>query len=425
MSPSSRPAFVLTMASYYGTLSAARCLGNRGVSLIVADAKRLSPTLWSKYVTRREHCPPARPTDRFIDWLLTLGHRDPGHVLYATSDDLAWAFAENEKDLKRDFRLLTPSFADVSCILDKGALYSACASVDIRTPPTWFPTGEEDLDSIGRVASFPLIVKPRTQVLLTTSRKGRVVLSQGDLYSAYTDFIDQNRHHPRLIEGRPFLAQPMIQEFCADAGSAPIYSLSGFSDSRHGLFVARGAFKLAQWPRRAGIGIHFADAPIDEGLAQRVQRLCEITRFVGAFEAEFVGTQAKPMLIDFNPRFFGQLGFDVARALHSPFFVYLAATEQFSRLRDEVDTARAWRPSGEILFANRTAMAWTRAAERLVGREPPSGAMGRLSNGHAVRVVDAVADEGDWLPGVLDSVQQLAGAVGHPRSVLRAAWRGD
>jgi D-aspartate ligase len=425
MSPSSRPGFVLTMAAYYGTLSAARCLGNRGVPLIAVDAGRLSPTLWSRYVTRREHCPPVRPTERFIDWLLAMGHRDPGHVLYATSDDLAWAFAENEKDLKRCFRLLTPAFADVAGILDKGTLYEACAAAGIRTPRTWFPTSEDDLESIARQASFPLIVKPRTQVLLTTRRKGRVVASLDELRRAYVAFIDLDRHHPRLMEGRAFFAQPMIQEFCAEGGSEAIYSLSGFSDSRHGLFVCRAALKLAQWPRRAGIGIHFADAPVDEVLAQRVQRLCEAMRFVGVFEAEFVGSQTNPMLIDFNPRLFGQLGFDVARALDSPFFVYLAATEQFSRLRAEVDAARAWRPTGEILFANRTAMAWTRAAERLVGRQPAPGAIGRVSNGHAVRTVDAVADGRDWVPGVLDSMQQLANVVGHPRSVLRAAKRGD
>lgn len=413
------------MGTYYGTLSAARCLGDRGVPLVMADAGRLAPALWSRHVTRREHCPPVRPIDPFIDWLLSLGQRDPGHVLYATSDDLAWAFADHERELKRYFRLLTPSFADVACILDKGALYAACSSVDLRTPHTWFPVGEEDLEAIARQAPFPVIIKPRTQVLLTTLRKGRVVGSHGDLRTAYTSFVDHHRHDPRLIEGRPFLAQPMVQEFCAEDSGEAIYSMSGFSDYRHGLFVARGALKLAQWPRRAGIGIQFADAPVDDVLAQRVQRLCEATRFVGVFEAEFVGIHREPMLIDFNPRLFGQLGFDVARALPSPFFAYLAATEQLSRLRAEVEAARAWRPSEPILFSNRTAMAWTRAVERLVGRKPASGAPKRSSNGESVHVVDAVADGKDWVPGVLDSVQQIARVLEHPRSVLRAAMRGD
>jgi predicted ATP-grasp superfamily ATP-dependent carboligase len=391
----------------------------------MADAGRFTPALWSRHVTRREHCPPVRPVGRFLDWLLDLGRRDPGHVLYATSDDLAWAFAEREKDLKRHFRLLTPSFADVASVLDKGTLCAACSSVGLRTPRTWFPTCVEDLESIGREATFPVIVKPRTQVLFTTQRKGRLVASPGELRGAYESFLDLNRYDSTVLEGRPFLARPMIQEFCAEEGDEAIYSVSGFSDYRHGLFVARGAVKLAQWPRRAGVGIHFADAPVDEILAQRVQRLCEATRFVGVFEAEFVGIRGEPKLIDFNPRFFGQMGFDIARALPSPFFTYLAATDQVSRLRSEVEAARAWRPSGGMRFANRIAMAWARAAERLVGRKSASTALECVSDGRSVRVVDAVADEKDWLPGLLDSVQQIASVFAHPRSVIRAAVRGD
>jgi D-aspartate ligase len=297
--------------------------------------------------------------------------------------------------------------------------------VDLRTPRTWFPTGKRDIEAISLQASFPVIVKPRTQVLLSTLRKGRVVASPGELRTAYLDFAKLNQHDAQVTGERPFLAQPMIQEFCGEEGDQAIYSVSGFSDYRHGLFVARGALKLAQWPRRAGIGIQFADAPVNGALARRLRRLCEAVHFVGVFEAEFVGIDSEPMLIDFNPRLFGQVGFDMARALPSPFFTYLAAIGQIARLRLEVEAADAWRPSGQILFANRTALAWTRAAERLVGRTPASGALQRKCDGQSGRVVDAVADGTDWVPSVLDSVQQIARVLIHPRSTIRAAVRGD
>ena len=415
-------AFVLTMGAYYGTLSAVRCLGDRGVPVILADSRRLAPALWSRHVTRREHCPPARPVNRFVDWLLALGRRDPGHVLYATSDDLAWAFAERQHDLKRHFQLLTPAFTDVVSILDKQALYAACSSVGLTTPRTWFPTAEADFEAVARAASFPVIIKPRTQVLLSTLRKGYIVASSGGLRTAYAAFVDQHPYHPRSIAGRGSLAQPMIQEF---HGGQAIHSVSGFSDYRHGLFVARAAIKLAQWPRSAGIGIHFADAPLDDRLALRVQALCEAARFVGVFEAEFVTVHGEPTLIDFNPRFFVQMGFDVARGLPSPFLAYLAATQQVSRLRAEVTAARDWRPSGPMLYANRTALAGARAAQRLVGRERTSWDLGHASDGPPVHTVDAAADSNDWVPGILDSVQQIARVLGHPRSVIRSAMSGD
>jgi D-aspartate ligase len=424
------PGFVLTMAAYYGTLAAARCLGERGVPVIIVDSERLAPALWSKYVTRRELCPPARPVDAFVDWLCERGRRDPGNVLYATSDDLAWAFAEREAELKRSFRLLTPSFEDVVRILDKGSLYAQCAAEGLRTPRTWFPNCD-GLDVIAREATFPLIVKPRTQVLFRTQRKGRIVTTPSELEKAYADFVGMNRHEPRFTNDRPALAQPIIQELCGKPGVGAIYSLSGFCDHRHRLFVARAALKLAQWPRRAGVGIHFADAPVQADLAQRLQRLCERTRFTGVFEAEFVGMDGTPMLIDFNPRFFGQLGFDAARALPSPYLAYLAATEQFDRLAAEVEAARAWRPATPMVYANRTALTWTRAASLLVGRRaraPQDGSDGTpqaaTTHGLTPRVVDAVHDANDVLPGLLDALQQIAKVLVHPRSVLRAAVRG-
>jgi predicted ATP-grasp superfamily ATP-dependent carboligase len=300
-----------------------------------------------------------------------------------------------------------------------------CASSGILTPRTWFPAGDDELAAIAKNASFPLIVKPRSQVLLSTMRKGRVVSSRDELAAAYVDFSRSHRHDSVLLRQRPELGQPMIQQFFA-ADHDSIYSVSGFSDYRHGLFVCRGAFKLAQWPRHAGVGIYFADAPVNTGLAGRIRALCEAARFVGVFEAEFVNDGREPRLIDFNPRFFGQIGFDVARALPSPLFIYLAATDDVARLRAEVDEARAWTRSGEMLYANRMAIAWTRVAERLVGRR----SVIRTTHGASTslarpRVVDAVADWTDWVPSVLDSVQQVAGVLRHPRSVLRAAVRGD
>ena len=66
-------------------------------------------------------------------------------------------------------------------------------------------------------------------------------------------------------------------------------------------------------------------------------------------------------------------------------------------------------------------MAWTRAVERMVGRRGEASENGAKAS---VRVVDAVADGRDWLPGTLDTVQQIVRVIRHPRSVLRSAKRG-
>jgi predicted ATP-grasp superfamily ATP-dependent carboligase len=415
--------FVLSMGSYGGTLAAARCLGLRKVPVVMVEGARFAPGSWSRYVTRRERCPPIRPIGRFINWLLKLGARDPGHVLYATCDDLAWAFAERADALRAHFRLLTPPFASVARVLDKQALYAACAALRMPTPRTWFPRDDGDLDTAAREARFPLIVKPRTQVGFVTMSKGIVVDSARELRTAYCAFTRGHRHDPRLLEQHGSLDRPMIQEFHACAG-APIYSVSGFCHPQAG-FVARGTRKLVQWPRRAGVGICFEDAPLDATLADRVHRLCAATGIFGVFEAEFVTGTGEALLIDYNPRLFGQVGFDIARGLPSPYFVHLAATGALSTLRAEVEAARRWRPPGAMLFVNRTALAWTAAAQRLVGGPQPFRApLGGQWRGSSPQVIDAVNDGSDWVPGVVDGVSQIAGALRHLRSTLRAAARG-
>jgi D-aspartate ligase len=132
------------------------------------------------------------------------------------------------------------------------------------------------------------------------------------------------------------------------------------------------------------------------------------------------------MLIDFNPRLFGQLGFDAVRGLPSPYLIYLSASDRRDELREAVRAARAWHAPGRMVYANRTTIAWTSAANRLVGPRL-SSAVDRqdASNGHPPAcVLDAVHDASDPMPGLLDSVQQIAKVLAHPRSVIRAALRG-
>ncbi len=413
---------MLTMASYYGTLAAVRCLGRADVPVIIADAEPYAPALWSCYVTKRAQCPPVREVPAFVDWLLALGASDPGQVLYATSDDLAWIYALRESELRRHFQLLTPPFATMAGLLDKGALYTACNDAGLPTPRTWFPASREDVARIERQGPPALLVKPRTQVLFHTQRKGSVVTPNADLRTAYQEFLGANRYDPLVLERQPEVEWPMLQEFCGAPGD-PVYGISGFCDARYGLFVARATRKLLQWPRRLGVGILFEDAPVDEDLAGGIRRMCEKAGFYGVFEAEFVQTSSGPMLIDFNPRFFGQMGFDVARELPSPFLVYLAAIGDVDGLRSAVATARRWRATGPIRFGNQMALRWTRAAERVVGH--PLDPWARSSAPNGIRQLDASLDADDWVPGVLDSVRQVAGAVLHPRSTLRAAMRRD
>jgi len=417
-----RPALVLTMGGYYGTLAAVRCLGHAGLPVVVADDRPFAAALWSRYVVRRHRSPAVRPVDPFVDWLVDLGRRTPGCVLYATSDDLAWAFADRGDELRRHYRLLSPPFETVHGLLDKRRLYATCESFGLSVPRTWFPRDESDLEVVAREAQLPLLIKPRTQVHFTSQRKGRIVRRVSELKVAYSDFLRFNRYDEGFLRRHPEVEHPMLQE-CLSADE-PVYSISGFCDCRAGHFTTRASLKLIQWPRLAGVGLYFEDVPVRPELADKLQRMLESLGFVGVFEAEFIGASSAPQLIDFNPRFFGQMGFDVVRGLPSPLLVYLAAIGDDAQLRTEVQAARSWRPLGPMHFVNKTALTLTRTAERLVGR-PPAQVNGAPGTNGAGATVDAVGDSQDWLPTLLDGMQQVGGALRHPRATLTAALRRD
>src|SRR5439155_18028510 len=48
---------LLCVADYHGTLAATRSLGRAGISVTVADWRRLVPARWSRYAERTVSCP--------------------------------------------------------------------------------------------------------------------------------------------------------------------------------------------------------------------------------------------------------------------------------------------------------------------------------------------------------------------------------
>lgn len=112
------PALLLD-ATWWGTLAAVRDLGSRGVPVTLAADQPAAPARFSRHVSRVVRCPGASRPEPLLDWLLEFGRRFPGHVLYPTSDEVAWLAAAHREDLARDFRLFGPPLTSLVRLLDK------------------------------------------------------------------------------------------------------------------------------------------------------------------------------------------------------------------------------------------------------------------------------------------------------------------
>ena len=405
-------------AGYHGTLAAVRTLGRAGVPITVADPSAVAAASWSRHATRRVRCPSPYDSERFLDWLLRFGDTEPRHVLQPTSDEIAFLVAANYDAIASRFTLLHPGLEPILRVLDKGRLYAHAAEAGLETPRTWFPTNEAEVAQAGREAGGPLLVKPRMQVLLNTHSKGVIVRDMNELWGQYDSFARKNVYGRALLEHCPSASKPMLQAYHPDA-KGDIYVLAAFCDRTQTRFGWVAGRKVLQRPRKLGVGLCFEGDVVDPALTEGVERLCRATGYYGLFQLEFIRSQGRYLLIDFNPRLYNQLALDVARGLPLPQMVYAAA------LGDEAEVARllAMRVNGEgVAFCNSVGL------EMLIGAQRLSGKMSADEARHwrdwrserRAKIVDPVVDRDDPLPLVADVATQIYGAARHPRAFLRS-----
>lgn len=420
------PPVLLTVGQFYGTLAAARCLGRAGVPVTLADKHPLAPARWSRFVTRRVRCPEPRDTEAFLAWLLEFGAASPRHVLLPSSDELAWLIAENRDALAPHYHLLPTPFAAVDGLLDKHALHQHCQSVGVGVPETRYPRSEEEALAMAVEVGFPLILKPRTQVLLDSRSKGMLAAEPAGLRACFRDFMVNNHHGERIRRRSPDVEWPMLQRYYAGARDS-IYGFEGYVDGAGEIVCVRATRKVFQHPRKLGIGVCFEEAPVDEGLLGGLRRLCRRVGYQGIFEVEYVEDGSGPVLIDFNPRFYGQMAFDIDRGLPLPRLAYSDALGDRAAFAALVAGANAPRTSPPRVYCHRFLFELMLRGQRLSGHLPEAEAQRwrRWWTEHRAAATDAVADRGDPLPWGADVVGHLTAIARHPRSAVRSMFLED
>jgi predicted ATP-grasp superfamily ATP-dependent carboligase len=412
---------LLADAGYYGTLAAARTLGREGVPVTVIDPSRAAPALWSRHVTRRLRCPPFGDLERVTEWLAGFGEASPGHVVLATSDDVSFALATHRAELSKHMVIGQPDLASLIRILDKGRLLDDARAVGLDVPDTWLPQSDADVDRVVREAGGPLVVKPRTQVLLATHGKGAIVDGPpSEMTAAYAHFRRRNRYGQALASRFPEATWPMLQRYHAQAMDG-IYSLAGFRARTGDGFAVLAANKVLQRPRRLGIGLCFEEASVDAGLADRVRRLCERVGYFGIFEVEFIREGERSLLIDMNGRLYNQVAFDVARGLPLPQLAYAEALDQRDEVTRLLERAHAVLGGSARGFCNRFGLEVLVAAKRVTGRMSQEDARRWRAwcDERDGGLVDAVADRDDPRPMAFEVAAQLYGYLRHPLSFVR------
>lgn len=402
---------LLTTSKYLGTLATARCLGARGVPVVVVSSTVFGPAQWSRAASRVVRGRPRTDPESMLAWLMELGTHWPGAVLHPTSDEMAWIIARHGDELGRSFRLYSPPFSAIRSLLDKSELHRVASRIGLRTPATIFPRSESEAERAGwQRAAF--VVKPRSQVFYASHAKGAIVSGAAEVARAWRA-CRESPHADGVRVDAPDIELPMLQELVASDG---VYSISGFVTRDYEILGARGARKVLQRPSGVGVGVCFEAAPVDDALVAKLSALARAVEFFGAFEAEFVGPDRR--LIDFNPRYYGQMAFDIARGAPLPWMLHLGALGHEDALRAQPTDD----PDAPRVYGDHLTLRILLASRRLAGTLSADDARKWKTwlQAHRRSAVDATLAPGDPLPAIASVLSTLWDAVRHPRGFWRS-----
>ncbi len=413
--------YLLTAAGFLGTLAAVRAFGRAGVSPVVANDKRFEAASWSRYASRRLVCPPDSQPEQLLAWLLAFGQANPGHVLCATSDESAWLYSKHREELSRYFHMYQPTLDAVYSLLNKRRLYEIGRTEGIDFPRTWFPQSEVELQKVLQEAQFPVLTKPVTQILHKTHTKGAVIDEPAEVARFFL-FMANDMYQSELVAYDPTVVWPIVQEFQLTSAKG-IYSISGFIDESGTVLGARATMKILQRPRRLGVGLCFERAEVKPALVEAIQRLSRRVGFYGVFEVEFIHRDGRDLLIDFNPRFYGQMAFDIGRGLPVPLLLYYAALRDWPTVNALAERARQPGEDTKAVLCHLIDFEMMLRGQRLSGGMSAEEvkAWRNWYKKHRAEMVHPIRDQDDWRPFAAAIVQQVLHHLRHPRAALRSS----
>ena len=154
------PAVVTPLDEHMG-LDIARSLGKRGIPVFGFDPDPKVAGRTSKYC-HLVVCPdPKQSAQEYVQFLVDWGKTQiTKTVLYPLSDEIVLLCSRERQKLQPYFEFVMPDHAVLDRMASKQGLASAAAAFDIPAPQTITPADVQEVESIARRLSYPVILKP-------------------------------------------------------------------------------------------------------------------------------------------------------------------------------------------------------------------------------------------------------------------------
>lgn len=264
---------------------------------------------WSRYCRRHGACPPVAHADSFLPWLQARLRSGEITRLAPTTDLVAYYMAVLRDDFPLEVRRTITPLHEIEHSLIKTRFSSACAAAGQLVPTQFAPDDVDGALSSARSLGYPLIVKPKSHLVVGPAERGQLVHNEIQLRSAYRRY-EVAPGQGQIAQEYPELRWPLLQRYLPSAQRC-VYSVSGIKDAARGILAATLTCKQEQWPPDIGVSTVQTLCHDESILAAGLTAVDKLLS-CGIFELELLTDGDRLMAIDLNPRAFGFIMLDIA-----------------------------------------------------------------------------------------------------------------
>lgn len=299
------PRVLVTDANLRSALAIVRSLGRQGIHVTCAGSTRFSTAGMSKYSDRTVVCPSAEVhPERFAYFIRKFLIHNNYDVLMPVGHESTRIVSERQDELSSLAKLPVPQHQLFERGLDKSKTLRAAKRAGVPHPRTAYPTSTEEAVEIVDSFEFPVVIKPREGA---GSRGIRYVESQEQFETVYKT-VHNNQPKPLIQERIPAHGQGM--------GAAFLYD-------RNGTIRAQFAYqRLREYPPGGGPST-LRESIEGNDILRYGQLLLDQLEWEGLAMVEFKRDprDAKPKLMEINPRFWGSLHLPLFSGVDFPWLV--------------------------------------------------------------------------------------------------------
>ncbi len=306
---------IVTYASSWSALAAARSLGEEGIEVIIGDNNLLAPGSFSKYSKHSFLYPnPDKNPEGYLKKLVSVarkhGGKDVDLVLMPLHTD-CFIVAANQELFNGVAKIVLPTFEQIKLAGNKALLAKFCDKHDIHIPETWQPESLEEFENKIDDFKFPAFIKLQES---NASIGLKRVRNAKEAREFFAQSIKKSKLEPDDY--------PIIQEGVDGEDYCSTFMFN------HGEKKASMTYhNILDYPRHSGMGV--VRETVDAGEMEKIGAdLLRLLNWHGVAEVDFRWDgKNKPYLIEINPRFWGGLGQSIAAGWSYPNMLFQLAVD--------------------------------------------------------------------------------------------------